>query len=99
MQAGSIYQEQCLSLPTPRTLRLLEQERRLTTTMHPSPAVRKASAAAALFVHSVAAAGNILDLSDQKWQLSGPQLGISVPGKVPSHAHVDLYAANVIDDP
>lgn len=60
---------------------------------------QKVGAATVLFPHLVAAVDNVLDLSNQKWQLSSPQLGISVPGTVPSHAHVDLYAANVIDDP
>lgn len=60
---------------------------------------QKVVAATTLFLHLVAAADNVFDLSNQNWQLSSPQLGISVPGKVPSHAHVDLYAANVIDDP
>jgi beta-mannosidase len=60
---------------------------------------KNASAATALLLQLVAAAENVLDLSNQKWQLSSPQLGISVPGKVTSHAHVDLYAANIIDDP
>jgi beta-mannosidase len=70
-----------------------------TLAMRLPPIAQKVGAATALFLHLVAAADNVLDLSSQKWQLSSPQLGISVPGKVPSHAHVDLYAANVIDDP
>lgn len=43
---------------------------------------------------------NVLDLSTQQWTLTSPNFpNISVPGKVPSHAHVDLYAANIISDP
>lgn len=43
---------------------------------------------------------NVLDLSKQQWTLTSPNFpNISVPGKVPSHAHVDLYAANIISDP
>lgn len=43
---------------------------------------------------------NVFDLSKQQWTLTSPNFpNISVPGKVPSHAHVDLYAANIISDP
>jgi beta-mannosidase len=47
----------------------------------------------------LAAASSILDLSSQNWTLSNPGLNISVPGSVPSHAHLDLYASSVISDP
>lgn len=40
-----------------------------------------------------------MDLSDQKWTLDSPDNDKSVPGKVPSHAHVDLYNSDVIEDP
>lgn len=46
-----------------------------------------------------AVARNIVDLSSQKWQLTNTPYNISVPGKVPSHVHLDLYAAQVIGDP
>ncbi|KAK3328181.1 glycoside hydrolase family 2 protein [Cercophora scortea] len=44
-------------------------------------------------------AANVLDLSSQKWTLSSSALNISVRGKVPSHVHLDLFAAQVIGDP
>lgn len=46
-----------------------------------------------------AATNNIVDLSSQKWTLSNAPYNISVPGKVPSHVPLDLYAAQVIGDP
>lgn len=48
---------------------------------------------------SYASTSNIVDLSNQKWTLSNIPYNISVPGKVPSHVHLDLYAAQVIGDP
>lgn len=42
---------------------------------------------------------NVLDLSAAKWTLSNAVYNISVPGSVPSQAHLDLYAADVIPDP
>ncbi|XXH01764.1 hypothetical protein Hte_008125 [Hypoxylon texense] len=41
----------------------------------------------------------VVDLSDTAWTLTGGDGNISVPGKVPSHAHLDLLAAQVIEDP
>lgn len=46
-----------------------------------------------------AAAKHIVELSSQKWTLSNALYNISVPGNVPSHVHLDLFAAQVIDDP
>ena len=64
-----------------------------------SPATT-APAVVVLFSQLAAAAHNVIDLSQQKWTLTSPNHeNISVAGKVPSHAHVDLYAANVISDP
>lgn len=37
--------------------------------------------------------------SQVSWTLSSAPLDISVPGNVPSHTHLDLYAAGVIGDP
>ncbi|KAI1644202.1 glycoside hydrolase family 2 protein [Daldinia loculata] len=48
---------------------------------------------------AVAAAANIVDLSDVDWTLTNDEKDISVPGKVPSQTHLDLFAANIIDDP
>lgn len=42
---------------------------------------------------------NTIDLSSQKWTLSNKPYNISVDGKVPSHVHLDLQAAQVIADP
>lgn len=56
--------------------------------------------AVAVFAQLAAAGKNVIDLSKQKWTLTSPNFNnISVPGKVPSHAHVDLYEANIISDP
>ena len=41
----------------------------------------------------------ILDLSAIDWTISNSNLSISVPGQLPSQAHLDLYAAQVIGDP
>lgn len=46
-----------------------------------------------------AAAKNIVELSSQTWTLSNALYNISIPGKVPSHVHLDLFAAQVIGDP
>ncbi|KAI8959331.1 glycoside hydrolase family 2 protein [Daldinia sp. FL1419] len=56
------------------------------------------------FVHllssaAVAAAANVVDLSGVDWTLTNDEKDISVPGKVPSQTHLDLFAAKVIDDP
>jgi len=39
---------------------------------------------------------HVIDLSGDGWTVSNKELGISVPGKLPSHAHLDLFAAGVI---
>lgn len=54
--------------------------------------------AALLFVVGVLSQ-NIIDLSGSDWTLENLPLNISVPGSVPSQAHLDLYAAQVIGDP
>ncbi|CAG8014878.1 unnamed protein product [Penicillium nalgiovense] len=41
---------------------------------------------------------NVLDLSGDGWTVSSKALNISVPGRVPSQAHLDLLAANIIGD-
>ncbi|KAI1773308.1 glycoside hydrolase family 2 protein [Hypoxylon cercidicola] len=48
---------------------------------------------------STAGAVNVVDLSDATWTLKGNGSDISVPGKVPSQVHLDLFASQVIDDP
>jgi beta-mannosidase len=59
-----------------------------------------AGTAGVLLAQVEKASYNVLDLSKQQWTLTSPNFpNISVPGTVPSHAHVDLYAANIISDP
>ncbi|KAI2616054.1 glycoside hydrolase family 2 protein [Hypoxylon sp. NC1633] len=48
---------------------------------------------------SAADAMNVVDLSDVTWTLKNDRRNISVPGNVPSHVHLDLYASQVIEDP
>ena len=50
-------------------------------------------------VASAASARNVVDLSGNGWTLENPELNVSVPGSVPSHAHLDLYKAQIIGDP
>ena len=58
------------------------------------------AATAFLIPLSKAGGASILNLADQDWMLTSPgNDSIKVTGKVPSHAHVDLYNAGVIDDP
>jgi hypothetical protein len=42
---------------------------------------------------------NVVDLSTARWTVSNPALNVSVPGSLPSQAHLDLYNAQVIGDP
>ena len=44
-------------------------------------------------------AQKVIDLSGNDWTLQNLPLNISVPGSVPSQAHLDLYANQVIGDP
>lgn len=53
-----------------------------------------------LTILSCLRAQSVVDLSGDDWTLSNlASLNISVPAKVPSQAHLDLYAAQVIGDP
>lgn len=47
----------------------------------------------------LSSAAQIVNLSDQRWTLSNEPYNITVPGKVPSHVHLDLFSAGVIGDP
>lgn len=47
----------------------------------------------------LSAATSMVDFSEQRWTLSNTLYNISVPGNVPSHVHLDLFAAKVIGDP
>lgn len=53
-----------------------------------------------LFMVPTIIARNVIDLSKREWKLTNPPYNnISVPGAVPSQAHLDLYAAGVISNP
>lgn len=52
-----------------------------------------------LLLSSVSQAQKVINLSGSDWTLQNLPLNISVPGSVPSQAHLDLYAAQVIGDP
>lgn len=39
---------------------------------------------------------HVVDLTGDGWTVSSKALNISVPGRLPSQAHLDLYAADVI---
>ena len=41
----------------------------------------------------------VVDLSGSDWTLLNLPLNISVPASLPSQAHLDLYAAQVIGNP
>jgi hypothetical protein len=45
---------------------------------------------------SITLGQNVLDLSGDRWTVSSKALNVSVPGRVPSQAHLDLLAANII---
>ncbi|KAI1387515.1 glycoside hydrolase family 2 protein [Hypoxylon trugodes] len=48
---------------------------------------------------SIAGAANVVDLSESTWSLKNDTMNVSIPGKVPSHAHLDLLESEVISDP
>lgn len=52
-----------------------------------------------LLLLSSVSAQKVINLSGSDWTLQSLPLNISVPGSVPSQAHLDLYAAKVIEDP
>ena len=49
--------------------------------------------------HIHVSAKHITNLSTNAWTLSNDALNVSVPGSLPSQAHLDLFAAGVIGDP
>ena len=55
--------------------------------------------AALLLFQSFASAEKVISLVGDNWTLSNAALNISVPAHLPSQAHLDLYAADVIGDP
>jgi beta-mannosidase len=52
-----------------------------------------------LFAVAAVTSKSIVDLGDERWILQNPSLDISVPGSVPSHAHLDLLENKIIDEP
>lgn len=44
-------------------------------------------------------AQQVFNLSTQQWTLSNDAHNISVPGRVPSQVHLDLFREGVIPDP
>ncbi|GAP92753.2 putative glycoside hydrolase family 2 protein [Rosellinia necatrix] len=50
------------------------------------------------FLSACASAQSVINLSDVPWTVSNG-VNVTVPGNYPSQAHLDLYAAGIIDDP
>ncbi|KAJ5105712.1 hypothetical protein NUU61_003059 [Penicillium alfredii] len=42
---------------------------------------------------------HVSDLGGDEWTVSSKKLNITVPGRLPSQVHLDLYASKAIDDP
>lgn len=64
------------------------------------PSVGQVLAGTVLLLQIAAATPKVLELSKQKWTLTSPDHeNISIKGKVPSYATVDLYNADLITDP
>lgn len=59
--------------------------------------MRLALAALPVTVQSVLGQ-HVVDLTGDGWTVSSKALNISVPGHLPSQAHLDLHAANVIGE-
>lgn len=51
------------------------------------------------FLCTAVTAQDVIDLSTLEWTLSSPVYNISVPGRVPSQVHLDLYREGIIPDP
>ena len=52
-----------------------------------------------LFFAAIVCSLNVIDLSGSDWTLENRPLNVCVPASVPSQVHLDLYAAQVINDP
>lgn len=57
--------------------------------------LKRVLAALSLGIHAVLAQ-KVIDLGGENWTLSSSALNISVPGRLPSQAHLDLLAAKEI---
>lgn len=44
----------------------------------------------------IASCQKVISLVGNHWELFNPELNISVPAQLPSHAHLDLFASQVI---
>lgn len=44
-------------------------------------------------------AQHVTDLGGNGWTVTNSEGNVTVPGSLPSQAHLDLFAANVIGDP
>ncbi|RMY54297.1 hypothetical protein D0865_04799 [Hortaea werneckii] len=60
---------------------------------------RTLTAAAAATILPFASSQKIISLVGDDWTVSNPELNVSVPAHLPSQAHLDLYANQVIGDP
>ena len=58
-----------------------------------------AVATALLVSNSLVSAQNVISLVGDDWTVSNPALNVSVPAHLPSQAHLDLYANQVIGNP
>lgn len=54
---------------------------------------------AASLLISIASSQRVISLAGNEWTVSNAALNISVPGSLPSQAHLDLYANQIITDP
>ncbi|RDW81477.1 beta-mannosidase mndA [Aspergillus mulundensis] len=77
----------------------LSQIYSLLTEQIPMTRFREVATQALLASNIATGSGRHIDLSDVKWTLSSPALNITVPASLPSHVHLDLFKAGVIDDP
>ena len=59
----------------------------------------RAATAAAACLMPLVSAKKVVNLVGNDWTLSNDGLNISVPAHLPSQAHLDLYAQDVIGDP
>lgn len=59
----------------------------------------RASTLSLAFVLAHVSAKHVTNLTNSDWTLSNDALNVSVPGSLPSQAHLDLFAAGVIGDP
>lgn len=57
------------------------------------------AALAAASLQSLVSAQKVISLVGNSWTLSNPSLNVSVPAHLPSQAHLDLYANQVIGNP